>query len=152
MDDLELGGNYFEFSKIGAIFEKILSYAQDRENADAYALLGAYYRYLANQIAPYGRHGSNFGSRWDNNKQKYINSDETKKNKEKYEEYIKQAEHFESYIKKSPINLHEINLQTRKQFTTRFCTCVMEVIRVLLNTCCMKKFSKIMEKHGYTST
>ena len=99
VDDLELGGDYFEFSKIGAIFEKILSYAQDRENADAYALLGAYYRYLANQIAPYGRHGSNFGSRWDNNKQKYINSDETKKNKEKYEEYIKQAEHFESYIK-----------------------------------------------------
>ncbi len=89
VDDLELGGNYFEFSKIGAIFEKILSYAQDRENADAYALLGAYYRYLANQIAPYGRHGSNFGSRWDNNKQKYINSDETKKNKEKYEEIFK---------------------------------------------------------------
>ena len=115
VDDLELGGNYFEFSKIGAIFEKILSYAQDRENADAYALLGAYYRYLANQIAPYGRHGSNFGSRWDNNKQKYINSDETKKNKEKYEEYIKQAEHFESYIKKSPINLHEINLDADKE-------------------------------------
>ncbi len=115
VDDLELGGDYFEFSKIGAIFEKILSYAQDRENADAYALLGAYYRYLANQIAPYGRHGSNFGSRWDNNKQKYINSDETKKNKEKYEEYIKQAEHFESYIKNSPMNLHEINLDADKE-------------------------------------
>lgn len=109
VNDLELVGDYFEFSKIGAIFEKILSYAKDRENADAYALLGAYYRYLANQIAPYGRHGSNFGSRWDNHKQKYINSDETKKNKEKYEEYIKQAEHFESYIKNSPMNLHEIN-------------------------------------------
>jgi hypothetical protein len=115
VNDLELGGDYFEFSKIGAIFEKILSYAKDRENADAYALLGAYYRYLANQIAPYGRHGSNFGSDWDNHKQKYTNSDKTKKNKEKYEEYIKQAEYFESYIKNSPLNLHEINLDADKE-------------------------------------
>lgn len=60
-------------------FEKILSYAKDRNNADAYALLGAYYCYLANQIAPYGRNGSNFGSRWDNSKQKYIHSEETQK-------------------------------------------------------------------------
>ena len=115
VDDLELGDDSLEFSKIGKIFEKILSYAEDRKNADAYALLGAYYRYLANQIAPYGRHESNFGSRWDNHKQKYINSDETKKNKEKYEEYIKQAEHFESYIKNSPMNLHEINLDADKE-------------------------------------
>lgn len=109
VDDHELGDDSLEFSKVGKIFEKILSYAEDRKNADAYALLGAYYRYLANQIAPYGRNGSNFGSDWDNHKQKYINSDKTKKNKEKYEEYIKQAEHFESYIKTSPMNLHEIN-------------------------------------------
>lgn len=115
VDHLELDGEYFEFSEIGEAFEKILSYAKDRKNADAYALLGAYYRYLANQIAPYGRHESNFGSRWDNHKQKYINSDETKKNKEKYEEYIKQAEHFESYIKNSPMNLHEINLDADKE-------------------------------------
>lgn len=115
LNDLELGGDYFEFLKIGETFNKILSYAQDRKNADAYALLGAYYRYLANQIAPYGRHDSNFGSRWDNHKQKYIPSDETKKNKEKYEEYIKQAEHFESYIKNSPMNLHEINLDADKE-------------------------------------
>lgn len=115
VDDLELGGDYLEFSKIGKIFQKILSYAEDRKNVDAYALLGAYYRYLANQIAPYGRNGSNFGSRWDNNKQKYINSDEAKKNKEKYEEYITQAEHFESYIKNSPMNLHEINLHADKE-------------------------------------
>lgn len=108
--DLEFEGEYLEFSKIGENFEKILSYAKDRKNANAYALLGTYYRYLANQIAPYGRNGSNFGSRWDNSKQKYINSDETKKNKDKYEEYIKQAENFESHIKNSPLNLHEIDL------------------------------------------
>jgi hypothetical protein len=115
VDDLELGDDSLEFSKIGKIFEKILSYAEDRKNADAYALLGAYYRYLANQIAPYGRNGSNFGSHWDNHKQKYISSDKTKKNKEKYEEYIKQAEHFESYIKNSPMNLDEINLDADKE-------------------------------------
>lgn len=115
VDDLELGDDSLEFSKIGKIFEKILSYAEDRKNADAYALLGAYYRYLANQIAPYGKNGSNFGSDWDNHKQKYTNSDKTKKNKEKYEEYIKQAEYFESYIKNSPLNLHEINLDADKE-------------------------------------
>lgn len=115
VDDLELGDDSLEFSKIGKIFEKILSYAEDRKNTDAYALLGAYYRYLANQIAPYGKNGSNFGSDWDNHKQKYTNSDKTKKNKEKYEEYIKQAEYFESYIKNSPLNLHEINLDADKE-------------------------------------
>ena len=82
--DLEFEDEYLGFEKIGDNFDKILSYAKDRKNPDAYALLGAYYRYLANQIAPYGSNGSNFGSRWDNSKQKYINSDETKKNKEKY--------------------------------------------------------------------
>ncbi|HAV5523108.1 hypothetical protein ACRVCX_18615 [Acinetobacter baumannii] len=108
--DLEFDDEYVEFEKIGENFEKILSYAKDRNNADAYALLGAYYCYLANQIAPYGRNGSNFGSRWDNSKQKYIHSEETQKNKEKYEQYIKQAEDFKSHIKNSPVNLHEIDL------------------------------------------
>jgi hypothetical protein len=115
LDDLEFGDDYFDFSKIEAIFDKVLSYAEERKNDDAYALLGAYYRYLANQIAPYGRQDSNFGSHWDNHKQKYIDSDETKKNKDKYEEYIKQAEYFESYIKNSPMNLHEINLDADKE-------------------------------------
>lgn len=115
VDELEFEGNYFEFSKIGDNFEKILSYAKDRGNVDAYAVLGGYYRYLANQIAPYGLHGSNFGSRWDNHKQKYIYSNKTKKNKKKFEEYIKQAEHFESYVKNSPMNLHEINLNADKE-------------------------------------
>lgn len=107
--DLEFEDEYFDFSKIAEHFEKILSYAKERNNADVYALIGAYYRYLANQIAPFGRSGSNFGSQWDNNKQKYILSDETKKNKAQYEEYIKQAEYFESYIQNSPLNLNEIN-------------------------------------------
>ena len=110
----EIDDNYFDsdeldFELIGDNLEKILSYANDRKNPDAYAVLGGYYRYLANQIAPYGRSGSNFGSYWDNDKQKYISSDQTKKNKEKYEEYIKQAEQFESYIKDSPLSLNEIN-------------------------------------------
>ncbi|WP_180133057.1 MULTISPECIES: hypothetical protein [unclassified Acinetobacter] len=110
----EIDDNYFDsdeldFESIGDNLEKILSYAKDRKNPDAYAVLGGYYRYLANQIAPYGRSGSNFGSYWDNDKQKYISSDQTKKNKEKYEEYIKQAEQFESYIKDSPLSLNEIN-------------------------------------------
>lgn len=115
VDELEFEGNYFEFSKIGDNFEKILSYAKDRGNVDAYAVLGGYYRYLANQIAPYGLHGSNFGSRWDNHKQEYIYSNKTKKNKKKFEEYIKQAEHFESYVKNSPMNFHEINLNADKE-------------------------------------
>lgn len=110
----EVDENYFDsdeldFETLGKHLEKILSYAKDRKNPDAYAVLGGYYRYLANQIAPYGKSGSNFGSRWDNDKKKYIDSDETKKNKEKYEEYIKQAEYFESYIKDCPLNLEEIN-------------------------------------------
>ena len=112
VEDLEFEDQYLEFKKIGDNFEQILSYAKDRKNLNAYALLGAYYRYLANQIAPYGRNGSNFGSRWDNNKQKYVTSDETKQNKEKYEEYTKQAECFEAYIKNSPLNLQEVNFDT----------------------------------------
>ncbi|MCO8053922.1 MULTISPECIES: hypothetical protein [Acinetobacter] len=107
--DLEFEDEYIEFSQIEEHFEKILSYAKERNNVDAHALIGSYYRYLANQIAPYGRSGSNFGSQWDNNKQKYIHSDETKKNKAQYEEYIKQAEYFESYNQNSPLNLDEIN-------------------------------------------
>lgn len=99
----------FEFNIIGEHFEAILSYAKDRKNLDAYALVAGYYRYLANQIAPYGRSGSNFGSRWDNDKQKYIKSKETTKNEEKYDEYIKQAELYESYIKNCPLSLAEIN-------------------------------------------
>lgn len=99
----------FEFNTIGEHFEAILSYAKDRKNLDAYALVVGYYRYLANQIAPYGRSGSNFGSRWDNDKQKYIKSKETTKNEEKYDEYIKQAELYESYIKNCPLSLAEIN-------------------------------------------
>ena len=66
-------------------------------------------RGFSNQIAPYGRSGSNFGSRWDNDKQKYIKSKETTKNEEKYDEYIKQAELYESYIKNCPLSLAEIN-------------------------------------------
>ncbi len=108
--DLEFEDEYLEFAKIGENLEKILSYAKDRKNADAYALLGAYHRYLANQIAPYGQHGSNFGSKWDNAKQKYIKSTNTKKNQSLYEEYIRQAKNFESYIQNSPLNLQEINL------------------------------------------
>ena len=99
----------FEFNTIGEHFEAILSYAKDRKNLDAYALVAGYYRYLANQIAPYGRSGYNFGSRWDNDKQKYIKSKETTKNEEKYDEYIKQAELYESYIKNCPLSLAEIN-------------------------------------------
>ena len=102
-------GDDFEFNIIGEHLESILSYAKDRKNLDAYALVAGYYRYLANQIAPYGRNGSNFGSCWDNDKQKYIKSEETTKNKEKYDEYIKQAELYESYIKDYPLNLAEIN-------------------------------------------
>ena len=116
----EIDKNYFDsdeldFETIGEHLEKILSHAKDRKNPDAYAVLGGYYRYLANQIAPYGKSGSNFGSRWDNDKQKYIHSDETKKNKEKYEEYIKQAEYFESYIKDCPLNLEEINFDENSE-------------------------------------
>lgn len=99
----------FEFNTIGEHFETILSYAKDRKNLDAYALVAGYYRYLANQIAPYGRSGSNFGSRWDNDKQKYIKSKETTKNEEKYDEYIKQAEFYESYIKNCLLSIAEIN-------------------------------------------
>lgn len=109
LDDGYFEGDDFEFNTIGEHLETILSYAKDRKNLDAYALVAGYYRYLANQIAPYGRNGSNFGSRWDNDKQKYIKSEETTKNKEKYDEYIKQAELYESYIKDCPLNLAEIN-------------------------------------------
>ena len=106
-DDFE--SEDLDFEIIAKHLDKIISYGKDRNNLHTYGVLGGYYRYLANQIAPYGKSGSNFGSRWDNEKQKYIKSDQTKKNKEKYEEYIKQAEQFESYIKDCPLNLEEIN-------------------------------------------
>ena len=106
----ELFEEDIDFVCIQQNIEKVQSYAKERNNFDAYAVLAAYYRYLANQIAPYGRDGSTFGGKWDNQKQKYIQSDETKKNIVKYEEYIKQAKYFESFIQDAPINLEEIDL------------------------------------------
>lgn len=75
----ELFDEDIDFVNIQQNLEKIQSYAKERNNSDAYAVLAAYYRYSANQIAPYGRDGSTFGGKWDNQKQKYIQSDETKK-------------------------------------------------------------------------
>ena len=115
VDDSYFDSDELDFEIIGKNLDKIISYAKDRNNPDAYAVLGGYYRYLANQIAPYGKSGSNFGSYWDNDKQKYIESDQTKKNKEKYEEYIKQAEQSESYIKDCPLNLEEINFDANSE-------------------------------------
>lgn len=99
-----------DFLQIEKYIEQILYYAKERKNPDAYALLGGYYRYLANQIAPYGREGSTFGSYWSNDKQKRIYPNEAKRNKARYEEYIKQAEEYEAYIKNYPLNLQEIDL------------------------------------------
>ncbi len=107
-DDFE----QLDFLQIESYIEQILYYAKERKNPDAYALLGGYYRYLANQIAPCGREGSTFGSYWDNDKQKRIYPEEYKKNKNKYNEYIKQAENFEFNIKNCPLNLQEIDFYT----------------------------------------
>ncbi|MGL4675661.1 MAG: hypothetical protein ACRCXK_12455, partial [Wohlfahrtiimonas sp.] len=104
-DDFE----QLDFLQIERYIEQILSYAKERKNPDAYALLGGYYRYLANQIAPYGSEGSTFGSYWDNHKQKRIYPNEAKQNRARYQEYIKQAEEFESYIKNCPLNIQEID-------------------------------------------
>ena len=72
------------------------------------AVMAGYYRYLANQIAPYGEQGSNFGAIWSNTQFKYIQNEETRKNKALFETYIQQAETFEEKIRLQPINLKEI--------------------------------------------
>ena len=120
-EDEEFFDEEIDFIVIQQNLEKIQSYAKERNNLDAYAVLAAYYRYLANQIAPYGREGSTFGRKWDNEKQKYSQSDETQKNIQKYEDYIKQAEFHEEFIKFSPISVQEIDMEadaetTYKQF------------------------------------
>lgn len=104
MDEFDIG-----FQDIASYLEKIKVYAKERNNMDAYAVLAKYYRYLANQIAPYGRDGSNFGSYWDNEKQKRIYTEESKQNIKHYDEFIKQAEQYEAFIKFAPVNLSEID-------------------------------------------
>ncbi|CAB1207258.1 hypothetical protein [Acinetobacter bouvetii] len=106
----ELFDEDINFVSIQKNLEKIHRYAKERNNFDAYAVLAAYYRYLANQIAPYGRDRSTFGSKWDNNKQKYISSNDAKKKIDQYDDFIKFAEYYEEFIKFAPANIEEINL------------------------------------------
>lgn len=97
-----------DFEKIRSNLEQIKSHAEDRHNPDACAVMAGYYRYLANQIAPYGKQGSNFGAIWSNTKFKYVQNEESKRNKVLYESYIQQAEAFEEKIRLQPINLNEV--------------------------------------------
>lgn len=96
------------FAEIGRNLDHIKNYAEERQSSDACAVMAGYYRYLANQIAPYGKQGSNFGAKWSNTKYKYIQTEESKKNKLLFEEYTQQAEFFEAKSKMQPINLNEI--------------------------------------------
>jgi len=96
------------FAEIKHNLDKIKYYAEERQNSDACAVMAGYYRYLANQIAPYGKHGSNFGAKWSNTKYKYIQNEESKKNKQLFDVHIQQAEFFEAKSKMQPINLHEL--------------------------------------------
>ena len=96
------------FLEIKRNLDKIKSYAEERQNSDACAVMAGYYKYLANHIAPYGKNGSNFGAKWSNTKYKYIQNEESKKNKQLFEAYIQQAESFEAKSKMQPINLNEI--------------------------------------------
>lgn len=100
--------SYFNFEEIKHNLAQIQSYAEERNNPDACAVMAGYYRYLANQIAPYGKNDSNFGAIWSNTQFKYIQNEETKKNKALFETYIQQAETFEEKIRMQPINLAEL--------------------------------------------
>lgn len=106
-DDFEFEQDV-NFSEIERNLDKIKSYAEERQNLDACVVMAGYYRYLANHIAPYGKNGSNFGAKWSNTKYKYIQNEESKKNKQLFEAYIQQAEFFEAKSKIQPINLNEI--------------------------------------------
>ena len=106
-DDFEFEQDV-NFSEIERNLDKIKSYAEERQNLDACVVMAGYYRYLANHIAPYGKNGSNFGAKWSNTKYKYIQNEESKKNKQLFEAYIQQAESFEAKSKMQPINLNEI--------------------------------------------
>lgn len=97
-----------DFAEIKHNLAQIQSYAEERNNPDACAVMAGYFRYLANQIAPYGKDGSNFGAIWSNTRFKYVQNEESKKNKALYESYIQQAEAFEEKIRLQPINLNEI--------------------------------------------
>lgn len=108
-ENIFIDASEVDFQDIESNLDKIQVYAEERKNMDAYAVLAKYYRYLANQIAPYGREGSNFGSYWDNEKQKRIYTDESKHNIKEYDEFIKQAEQYEEFIKFAPVNLDEID-------------------------------------------
>lgn len=97
-----------DFEEIKCNLDQIKSYAEDRHNPDACAVMAGYYRYLANQIAPHGKQGSNFGAIWSNTKFKYVQNEESKKNKVLFESYIQKAETFEEKARLQPINLNEI--------------------------------------------
>ena len=113
--DEELFDQDIDFVSIEQNLEKIRVYAKERNNLDAYAVLASYYRYLANQIAPYGRQGSTFGSTWDNQKQKYIKSQKTTENIKQYEELIKLANYYEEFIKFAPENIAEIDMDADRE-------------------------------------
>ncbi len=104
-----------DFKEIGGKLESIKGYAEERNNLDAYAVLAGYYHFLANQIAPYGRDGSTFGAKWDNEKQKYIKSKESSEKIKQYDEYIKLADHYQEFIKFSPANVAEINFDVDQE-------------------------------------
>lgn len=114
-EDEELFDQDIDFVSIEQNLEKIRDYAKERNNLDAYAVLASYYRYLANQIAPYGRQGSTFGSTWDNEKQKYIKSQKATENIKQYEELIKLANYYEEFIKFAPANIAEIDMDTDRE-------------------------------------
>ena len=107
-DEDDFSNEDVDFAEIKRNLDQIKSYAEERNNPDACAVMAGYYRYLANQIAPYGEQGSNFGAIWSNTQFKYIQNEETRKNKALFETYIQQAETFEEKIRLQPINLNEI--------------------------------------------
>ncbi|GAA5019624.1 hypothetical protein GCM10023206_33910 [Acinetobacter puyangensis] len=101
-------GEYFSFTVIQQNLEGLNKFAA-LGNKDAIAIIAKYYLYLANQIAPYGGEGSNFGAVWDNQKMRYTNTTQAKLNRKKFDDLVRLSQQYQKMIENSPLNISEVN-------------------------------------------
>ncbi|KAA8731116.1 hypothetical protein F4V57_13600 [Acinetobacter qingfengensis] len=101
-------GQFYNFQIIEDHLDELQLFVE-KGNKDAIGIIAKYYLYLANQIAPYGREGSNFGAVWDNEKMKYTNKTQAKLNRKKFDDLVALSQQYQKMIEKFPLNVNEVN-------------------------------------------
>lgn len=103
-------GEFFSFDIIEKNLDELKKFAE-QGNMDAIAIFSKYYLYLANQIAPYGRDGSNFGAVWDNQKMKYMQTEQSRLSLKKFDDYIATSNKYQKMMQSCPLNINDVDLE-----------------------------------------